>query len=136
MTRPNGLLLASILLLMAAMASAQTHRVTVSVPFSFVAGHQTLPAGEYTIEQDRSQGSAILRSGKSSAIMLLAAKSDRAFEEKSYVLFRRNGTHYFLAEIWRQGAGQVLAPGNLERELANQQARGEVARVEARLSTP
>jgi hypothetical protein len=136
MTRPNGILLASILLLMAAMASAQTHRVTVSVPFSFVAGHQTLPAGEYTIEQNRGQGSAILRSGKGGAIMLLAAKSDQAFEEKSYVLFRRKGTHYFLAEIWRQGEGQVLAPGNLERELASKRPTGEVARIEARVSTP
>ena len=136
MTRPNGILFASILLLMAAMASAQTHRVTVSVPFSFVAGHQTLPAGEYTIEQDRGQGSAILRSGKGSAIMLLAAKSDRAFEEKSYVLFRRNSTHYFLAEIWRQGEGRVLAPGNLERELASKRPTGEVARIGARVSTP
>ena len=77
---------------------------------SFVVGNQTPPAGEYTIEQDRGQGSAILRSGKGSAIMLLAAKSDRAFEEKSYVLFRRNGTHYFLARYGDKAKGRYSLP--------------------------
>jgi len=125
MTRQKGILLASTLLLMAAMASAQTQGVTVSVPFSFVAGHQTLPAGDYTVEQNRGQTFAILRSGKGRAIILSATKSDREFEEKSYVLFRRNGTHYFPAEVWREGAGRVLAPGNLERELAPKQTTGK-----------
>ena len=135
MTRQNGILLASMLLLMAAMASAQTHQVTVSVPFSFVAGHQELPAGDYTIEQNRGQASAILRSGKGRGMILSATKSDREFEDKSYVLFRHGGTQYFLAEVWREGAGQVLPPGNLERELTSKHTTGDVTMVEARVST-
>ena len=50
------------------------------------------------------------------------------------MLFRRNGTHYFLAEVWREGAGQVFGRGALERELASKQRTGQVERVEARLS--
>jgi len=57
MTTRIGTRLGSILLLMAAMASAQTvQRVTVTVPFSFVAGSHNLPAGDYTIELNHEKG--------------------------------------------------------------------------------
>jgi hypothetical protein len=135
MMKQNGILLASILLLMAAMASAQTQRVTVSVPFSFVAGHQTLPAGQYTIEQNRGQGSAILRSGKGRGTILSAAKSDREFEEKSLCAVPAKW-HALLSSrsMERRRAGQVFGRGALERELASKQRTGQVERVEARLS--
>jgi hypothetical protein len=101
------------------------------VPFSFVAGHQALSAGKYTIEQDGMF--IILRSAERNATMLLATHQDRAPGQKSYVLFRRHGAHYFLAEVWRQGSGQALAPGEMERELTIKRDTSEVARVEARL---
>jgi hypothetical protein len=133
MTGQNKILLGSILLLLASMASAQTKRVAVSVPFPFVAGHQALPAGQYTIEQD---GMLItLRSGDRRPTVLLAAYKANAVEnKKSYLLFREQGAHYFLAEIWREGAGQYIAPGKLERELTFKRNASEVARVEARLA--
>jgi hypothetical protein len=131
MTGQNRILLGSMLLLIAAMASAQTQRVAVSVPFSFIAGHQALPAGQYTIEQDGMF--IILRSGERNTTMLVATLRDRAVGQKSYVLFRRHGAHYFLAEVWREGAGQYIAPGELERELTFKRDTSEVARVEARL---
>jgi hypothetical protein len=135
MTTRIRTLLGSILLLMATMASAQTLHFTV--PFSFVAGSKNLPAGDYTIELNRRQGAMILRSedrsGKS--VMMLANNSDWARNrDKTYAIFQRYGAHYFLAEVWREGAGQTLIPGNLERELASKHSKVEVARVEARLS--
>ena len=135
MTTRIRTLLGSILLLMATMASAQT--VQVTVPFSFVAGSKNLPAGDYTIELNRRQGAMILRSedrsGKS--VMMLANNSDWTRNpDKTYAIFQRYGAHYFLAEVWREGAGQTLIPGNLERELASKHSKVEEARVEARLS--
>ena len=135
MTKRITTLLGSVLLLMATMASAQT--VHFTVPFSFVAGSNNLPAGDYAIELNRVAGAMILRSedrsGKS--VMMLANNSDWTRNpDKTYAIFQRYGAHYVLAEVWREGAGQTLIPGNLERELASKHSNPEVARVEARLS--
>jgi hypothetical protein len=138
MTTRFGTLLGSILLLMAAMASAQTvQRVTVTVPFSFVAGSHNLPAGDYTIELNYEKTTMILRSEDHSVnnVVMLARNSEwAANSDKSYAIFQRHGSRYFLAEVWRQGAGQTLIPGDLQRELASKRPTVEVARVEARLS--
>ncbi len=127
-----------VLLLIAAMASAQTvQRVTVTVPFSFVAGSHNLPAGDYTIELNHEKDTMILRSEDRSgnnAVMLANNSQRAANSNQSYAIFQRYGSRYFLAEVWRQGAGQTLIPGKLERELASKPTTGEVARIEARLS--
>jgi hypothetical protein len=138
MTTRIRTLLGSILLLMAAMASAQTvQRVTVTVPFSFVAGSHHLPAGDYTIELNLEKDTMILRSEDRSGnnAVMLARNSERADNlDRSYAIFRRYGAHYFLAAVWSQGTGQTLTPGKLEQELAHKDSKVEVARVEVRLS--
>lgn len=138
MTTQIRILLGSILLLTAAMASAQTtQRVTVTVPFSFVVGTHNLPAGDYTIELNLEKDRMIIRSEDSRSInpvVMLAINSEKAANSRSYAIFQRYGPHYFLAGVWRQGAGQTLTPGKLERELASKRGTMEVARVEARLS--
>jgi hypothetical protein len=138
MTTRIRTLLGSILVLMAAMASAQTvQRVTVTVPFSFVAGSHNLPAGDYTIELNYEKDRMVLRSedGSGNNTVMLASNRERADDvDKSYAIFQRHGTHYFLAAVWSQGAGQTLTPGKLEQELARKNSKGEMARVEARLS--
>jgi hypothetical protein len=135
MTTRIRTLLGSILLLMATMASAQT--VHVTVPFPFVAGSKNLPAGDYTIELNLGKSAMFLRSEDRSgnSVVMSAHNSDWARNpDKTYAIFQRYGVHYFLAEVWNQGAGQTLNPGKLERELARKHSNVEVARVEARLS--
>jgi hypothetical protein len=135
MTTRIRTLLGSILLLMATMASAQTVRFTV--PFSFVAGSKNLPAGDYTIELNRENHTMIFRSEDRSgnnAVMLATDSVGAPSPDKTYAIFQRYGAHYFLASVWREGVGQTLTPGKLERELASKHSRVEVARVEARLS--
>ena len=139
MTTRIRTLLGSILLLTAAMASAQVaQRVTVTVPFSFAAGSHNLPAGDYTIELNYEKDTMTLRSGASGSInpvVMLATNSEGgANPDKTYAIFQRYGAHYFLASVWREGVGQNLIPGKLERELASKRTTVEVARVEARLS--
>ena len=138
MTTRIGTLLGSILLLMATMASAQVApRVTVTVPFSFAAGSHNLPAGDYTIELNLEKDRMIIRSEDRSGnnVMMSANNSEWAPNpDKTYAIFQRYGAHYFLASVWRQGVGQTLIPGKLERELASKHSNVEVARVEARLS--
>jgi hypothetical protein len=117
------------------MASAQTLHFTV--PFSFVAGSENLPAGNYIFELNRENKTVTLlsedRSGDNA--VLLANNSEWARNpDRTYAIFHRYGAHYFLAEVWREGAGQTLIPEKLERELASKHSNVEVARVEARLS--
>ncbi len=134
MTTRIRTLLGSILLMMATMASAQTIHFTM--PFSFVAGNKSLPAGDYTIELNRENHSMIFRSEDPSgnnAVMLATSSVGTADPDKTYAVFKRYGAHYFLASVWREGVGQTLTPGKLERELASKRSRVEVARVEARL---
>ena len=139
MTTRIRTLLGSILLLMAAMASAQTvQRVTVTVPFSFVAGSHNLPAGDYTIELNYEKDTMILRSGDPSGnnVVILARNGEGAAKsDKSYAIFQRYGAHYFLAEVWRQGAGQTLTPGKLEQELARKSSTEQKVELAARLSS-
>ena len=138
MTTHNTILLGFILLLMAAMASAQTvQRVTVTVPFSFVAGSHSLPAGDYTIELNYEKDTMILRSEDRSGnnAVMLARNSERADNrDRSYAIFQRYSAHYFLAAVWSRGTGQTLTPGKLERELASKHSNVEVTRIEAKLS--
>jgi len=134
MTTRIRTLFGSILLLMVTMASAQT--VHVTVPFSFVAGNKNLPAGDYTIELNRENHSVIFRSEDPSgnnAVMLATNSEGGANPDKTYAIFQRYGAHYFLASVWREGVGQTLIPGKLERELASKRSRIEMARVEGRL---
>jgi hypothetical protein len=143
MTTQIRILLGSILLLTAAMASAQNQRVSVKVPFSFVVGGQSLPAGDYTIELNRERNIVVLRSedrfGQARATMARAMMTETsnkltAAPDKSYAIFQRYGGHYFLAEIWRQGAGQVLTPGKLEQELARKSSTEQKVTLAAQLS--
>ena len=134
MTTRIRTLLGSILLLMATMASAQTIHFTMQ--FSFVAGNKSLPAGDYSIELNRENHSMIFRSEDPSgnnAVMLATNSEGGANPDKTYAIFQRYGAHYFLASVWREGVGQTLIPGKLERELASKRSRIEMARVEGRL---
>src|SRR5579864_9245522 len=92
-------LLGSILLLTAAMASAQTvQKVAVTVPFPFVAGSHNLPAGNYTIELNLERGTMTLQSedlaGKT-AVMVVRNSEGRAISNRSYAVFQRYGSQYF-----------------------------------------
>lgn len=140
MKKQTTILLGSILLLTAAMASAQTsRRVIVSVPFSFVAGNQPLPAGTYTLDLKHGDGAMVLsredQSGIFTTVMVLTNDSPQTTDrDKSYATFQRYGSHYFLTRVWRAGVGRAIPPGKLERELAKQQRSGQEMQIEARLS--
>ncbi len=143
MTTQIGVLLGSILLLTAAMASAQTRRLSVTVPFSFVAGSRHLPAGDYTIELNREKDLVVIRSGDRSgdrfgevkATVTATSNDLTPTSDKSSAIFHRYGDHYFLGQIWRLGASQVLTPGKLEKELASKSSTDRKVRLAARLST-
>jgi hypothetical protein len=135
MSKRNVLLAVAGLLIAAGSAYGQSI-AAVTVPFSFFAGSHNLPAGDYTIKLNHEKGTMTLhsngRSGNITVVMLASTVPQTS--GKSYALFNRYGSQYFLTQVWREGAGQTLTPGKLERELASQRTTPALAREEARLS--
>jgi|SRR5882724_1665356 len=113
-----------LLILTAVSVSAQFQRSKVAnIPFSFVVGGRTLPAGEYTIKPNRRNPEVWLvqsRDGHASAIFTTMAVASIEGQEKSKLVFHKYGDRYFLSQIWSLGdnSGRELLMPRLERELA------------------
>jgi hypothetical protein len=85
----------------AATVSAQlTNKVTVKIPFSFVAGKTALPAGVYTVERS-ALNLLILRNtdGEGSAIFSTSLGDADARLARTELLFSRYGEEYFLSQV-------------------------------------
>lgn len=111
------------LLMATAFAYAQTGVVKMNIPFNFIVGKTTLPAGDYTIENvsDSAQAILVANSDRTSTAMLLAnACESTTAAPKTKLVFHRYGNQYFLAQIWKAGndRGQELPQSRRETEVA------------------
>jgi hypothetical protein len=106
-----------------AVASAQGRSVVVKVPFAFVAGNTTLPAGEYVITRAtrNSEKMLLIRSvnGRASAVIQTNAVERRAVSDSAELHFARYDDRYFLAQVWTPGssAGRELPRSRREKEI-------------------
>ena len=101
--------LASVLLLitglfgLAAGAKAETHReVIVKIPYEFVAGGRTLPAGTYTVTRlsdSRLGGLSISSYDTRSGALVLANQFKSRPADDTKILFERVGDMYYLSAI-------------------------------------
>ena len=103
--RKSGVLALALLGLCA--GSARAADVTVKVPFAFVAGRETLPAGEYVIERIGGDPSVMLIKGKglndkATAIVIgeEAAGQDPAGNQPA-MTFTHRENQYRLSAIWQ-----------------------------------
>lgn len=116
----------TLLLTMSAISvSAQSERSkTTNIPFDFIVGGKTFPAGEYTVEPNRkdSHNVWLVQRRDGHANVLFATMPVRASEtqEKTRLVFNKYGDQYFLSQIWTPGdnSGRELLMPRLERELA------------------
>jgi hypothetical protein len=104
--------------------------VQVHVPFGFVAGNKTLPAGDYTVGQMPNAPVLAIQSSDYQTWMLGTlnyAKSPK-IQERGRLVFHRYGDTYILAEMWEAGSaeGFQLPKTALERELITQAAHTSV----------
>lgn len=111
------------LLLSPALAPVYAETMKFDVPFGFVAGQATLPAGEYQLSRNEPvQGAVRLVSskGSSAAICLTHGIQSSRPSGTAKLIFNRYGNLYFLSQVWSQGddRGQVLPPSKAEREIA------------------
>ena len=108
--------------------------VRSNVPFEFIVGDQSLPAGEYIVKSISSGGEvlgianrALTRSTIRMSRNLVSRKS-----QTSQLIFHRYGNQYFLAEVWTAETGKQLAKSKqeqaLQRELAAIDPKGQPSR--------
>jgi|SRR5690242_159041 len=110
-------------LLLATASYAQETHVRAAVPFEFIVGNQSLPAGDYTVQSMQPTGSAVVirNNDEGKAIMSLAGSCRQLnASEKTKLVFHRVGSRYFLSEIWAEGenAGRRLPVSAAETETA------------------
>lgn len=119
-------------------ANAQSrNEVIANIPFEFVIGDKTLPAGEYSVRSATAAGNEALRvqgadSGKS-AVRLSYPTGQMKNKTHARLVFHRYGQSYFLAEVWDgQSTGRQIVKSRqeraIERELASIPSRSELAR--------
>jgi len=98
------------------------HRMRADVPFDFIVGNKTLPAGTYTIAKPTLTGTLLIEnvdSGESTFVMSTVVEGSRPNDETKFV-FTRYADQYFLDQVWVVGdaSGDKLVKSRAERKLA------------------
>src|SRR5258705_8382729 len=102
-------MLSLVLMLTAVTVCAQSERSGVlNIPFNFIVGGKTLPAGEYTVEPNKRDSHNVWlvqsREGKASALFAtMPVRANQTLEETKLV-FHKYGDEYFLSQIWTPGS--------------------------------
>ena len=115
--------MAALAVVLAAPVSAQIFTLRASVPFDFVVGGRTMPAGDYELGTLGDVGILRVQNADTSimpAFALSNGTDGQLDDSKAFLTFRRYGGDYFLAEIWNGSAatGRSLPMSRTEREKA------------------
>lgn len=108
-------------------------RIRANIPFAFIAGNKTLPAGEYTIDRPNANehGLLLIRGVDSNAALFVSALEVQARQtpNKTELVFNQIGDKYFLSKIWVTGddTGRELLKPRAERELKQETSAQAVA---------
>ena len=118
-------------LIVAAQVAQADEPMLVNIPFAFVAGNVTLPAGEYRVQKlDRNSGVLLINRSKPSAAVMVVTHAAQAKElqTESKLIFNQYGNRYFLSQVWTAGSirGRQLLKSPQEKEIS------QVARIETK----
>jgi len=115
----------------------------VDIPFDFVAGGTTLPAGEYSVGQSGAINTVLVLTqqgaDRGAAVMIPTYGAQRSTpKSKATLVFHHYRDQYFLSQVWSAGEirGRQLMKSAAEKEiikLAKAETKGEVT-VAARLT--
>lgn len=132
------MLMLTIALAAVATQAQSANQMKAHIPFRFIIGNQTLPAGEYTVRyvnQDSGKTALLFRSmdGKTSRIVNMNTTQQSEGEAKASLVFNQYGDSYFLSQVWTGGDqyGLSLPKSRAERQLKD----GDLSQVEAKRVT-
>jgi hypothetical protein len=129
----RSILVALAVLLMATAAHAQ-QKLTATVPFNFVAGDHTYPAGDYTIGSD----GVVLKitNAEKTEVMVSQACESTKPSANTKLVFDSMGGSYFLRQIWVAGysQGRELPRSHSEMQLAKNHEKSESVIVAANIT--
>jgi hypothetical protein len=126
-------------LFMATAAHAQQTDVKGTVPFDFVVGNRTYPAGEYSVKS-MGEGSVMLRVDNAqeskSGIVLSYSCIKNVPSDTTTLVFHRVGGSYFLYQVWTAGnsAGRELPLSRTEIQISQNRVKPELVIVAANIS--
>lgn len=128
---------AALALAVTTVASAQTIKVKVNVPFGFIVNRATLPSGEYLMESVDDAGKVLairdLDTNTAKLVIFNSCRSSKAASQTK-LIFHRYGDRYFLNQIWVEGnsSGHELSPSPREQEVAKDFSVHDVVLLAAR----
>jgi hypothetical protein len=105
-------------------ASAQ-NKIPVTIPFAFVANHQSMPAGQYYVRMltPHLMSLADGHTGITKTLLLVRPESEHNGEARGRLIFFHPGTRYWLTQVRIAGSSvhsELMGQPRLERELAGQ----------------
>jgi hypothetical protein len=107
------------------------------VPFSFVVGNQTLPAGHYTVTELNEKTIRVANDHQQGAFVLTSKVSGGARENSGKLVFYRyQGTH-FLAQVWSaaDNTGRQVYESRAQEQLASRAINNEIASMQGTKSS-
>ena len=117
------LAVAALTVAVAAPLSAQSIRLTATIPFDFIVGNKTMPSGDYNVMTASSTQILVIRNVemKTATLALTQLASDESSSRPGtpMLVFNRYGDQYVLAQVWGSpGAGREFGKSRTERELS------------------
>ena len=114
------------LLLTAVAASGQlSHQARVTVPFSFIAGGRSTPAGDYKVNVDLSRDLVTLSTDGSNPIMLITYSAWQSQDSRTYLRFHRYGEHWFLEQVAIDGVAEAIPIAKRVKEVFTASITGD-----------
>jgi len=128
----SALLGFAMLFVLAASASAQTtRRMTVHIPFDFVAGRTQLPAGDYTVRRilSNSESALIFESENGQSKTTVVTNRGDDAPERAQIVFRQRGAQFFLDSVSLPGTSsvRVMPESKEEKKIARELIAGRQA---------
>ena len=114
------------LLLTAIAASGQlSHQARVTVPFSFMAGGRSTPAGAYKVNVDLSRDLVTLSTDGSNPIMLITYSAWQSQDSRTYLRFHRYGERWFLEQVAIDGVAEDIPIAKRVKEVFTASITGD-----------
>ena len=118
--------LASLAVLSTAIAASGqlSQQARVTVPFSFVAGGTSSPAGDYNVLVDKERNLITLSSNRSKPIIFLTINAWPSPDGRSYLRFHHYGERWFLERVAINGAAKEVPIAKRVKEVFTASTQG------------